>query len=62
MAQKQLRATGEMQVTLVRLRDEFGVDVSSALQLQGSELQGWLERAEDTLFLQLLEDLRNERC
>jgi len=43
MAQKHLRATEEMQITLLRLRDEFGVDVSSALLLQGPELgSGWI--------------------
>lgn len=47
------RTEGEMQITLARLRDEFGVDVAPALELHGPELAAWLEQAEDELFSSL---------
>lgn len=51
-----MRTEGEMQITLARLRDEFGVDVAPALALHGQELEAWLEQAEDDLFKRLLAD------
>ena len=47
------RTEGEMQITLARLRDEFGVDVAPALELHSQELVDWLELAEDNLFSSL---------
>ena len=43
-----------MQITLARLRDEFGVDVAPAMELHGQELAAWLEQAEDDLFVNLI--------
>ncbi len=48
------RTEDEMQITLTRLRDEFGVDVAPAQELRGQELADWLELAEDDLFFSLL--------
>ena len=48
------RSEGEMQITLARLRDEFGVDVAPAAGLHGQELADWLALAEDELFANLL--------
>jgi hypothetical protein len=45
-----MRTETEMQITLARLRDEFNVDVATALELQGQELAAWLELAEDAVF------------
>lgn len=48
------RTEDEMQITLARLRDEFGMDVATAAGLHGQELADWLELAEDELFANLL--------
>lgn len=48
-----MRNTEEMQITLARLANEFGVNVVPAAGLRGQELQTWLEQAEDELFLEL---------
>lgn len=53
-----MRTEAEMQLTLARLRDEFGLDISSAADLHGQELADWLARVEDDLFHQLLRDTR----
>lgn len=47
------RTEDEMQITLARLRDEFGMDVAQAQNLHGQELADWLELAEDELFSSL---------
>ena len=47
------RTEDEMQITLARLRDEFGMDVAQAQNLHGQELADWLELAEDDLFSSL---------
>lgn len=47
------RTEDEMQITLARLRDEFGMDVAQAQNLHGQELADWLEKAEDDLFSSL---------
>ncbi len=48
-----MRTAEEMQITLARLANEFGVNVAPAAGLIGQELQTWLELAEDELFLEL---------
>ena len=48
-----MRTAEEMQITLARLANEFGVNVAPAAGLIGQELQNWLELAEDELFLEL---------
>lgn len=45
-----MRTAEEMQITLARLANEFGVNVAPAAGLIGQELQNWLELAEDELF------------
>ena len=55
------RSEGEMQITLARLRDEFGVDVAPAAGLHGQELAAWLEQAEDAVFEREHAELRAQR-
>ena len=40
------RSQEEMQITLARLADVFGVDTTTAQGLAGAELAAWLEQAE----------------
>lgn len=55
------RTEDEMQITLARLRDEFGMDVAQAQNLHGQELADWLELAEDELFNREIAGLRPAR-
>lgn len=57
---KQVRSEEEMQITLQALNLQFGVDTTPARGLCGSELEAWLNQAEDELFDQLFSRL-NER-
>lgn len=53
IGERSMRTAEEMQITLARLANEFGVNVAPAAGLIGQELQNWLELAEDELFLEL---------
>ena len=57
MATKQARSDDEMQITLQALTLQFGVDIAPAQGLHGSELETWLNQAEDSLFDQLFSGL-----
>lgn len=51
-----------MALTLVALRDSFGVDVAPAQGLHGQELAAWLEQAEDAVFEREHAELRAQRA
>ena len=52
------RAQEEMQLTLQRLADVFGVDTTPAQGLAGAELAAWLDAAEDKVFYRELAELQ----
>ena len=56
-----MRTDEEMQITLETLRVDFGVDVNSAQGLSGTDLQQWIERAEDEVFEREHAELRAQR-
>ena len=56
-----IRAQEEMQLTLQRLADVFGVDTAPAQGLSGAELAAWLDAAEDKVFHRELEELQRQR-
>ena len=55
------RSAEEMQLTLARLSDVFGVDTTPAQGLSGAELAAWLEQAEDKVFYRELAELQRQR-
>lgn len=55
------RSQEEMQLTLQRLADVFGVDTTPAQGLAGGELAAWLEQAEDQVFHGELAELQRQR-
>lgn len=46
-------------ITLSRLKNEFGVDVSLAAGLLGPALDAWLRDAEDSLFDRQMQERRD---
>lgn len=46
-------------ITLSRLKNEFGVDVSPASGLVGPALDAWLRDAEDSLFDRQMQERRD---
>lgn len=56
-----IRSQEEMQLTLQRLSDVFGVDTTPAQGLSGAELAAWLDAAEDRVFHRELEELQRQR-
>ncbi|MGN8004037.1 hypothetical protein ACTJKQ_12665 [Acidovorax sp. 22279] len=57
MSIKQVRSEEEMRITLQTLTLQFGADTTPARGLCGSELEAWLNQAEDELFDQLFSRL-----
>ena len=55
------RSQEEMQLTLQRLADVFGVDTTPAKGLAGAELAAWLDSAEDHVFHRELAELQRQR-
>ena len=55
------RSQEEMQITLQRLADVFGVDTTPAQGLAGAELAAWLDAAEDRVFHRELAELQRQR-
>ena len=60
MATKQARRDEEMQITLQALALQFGVHIAPAQGLHGSELEAWLNQAEDKLFDHLCSGLNKQ--
>lgn len=60
MATKQARSDQEVQLTMQALALQFGVDIAPAWGLCGSELEAWLNQAEDELFDQLCSSLNEQ--
>lgn len=60
MATKQARRDEEMQITLQALTLQFGMYIAPAQGLHGSELEAWLNQAEDELFDHLCSDLNRQ--
>jgi len=60
MATKHARSDQEMQITLQTMALQFGVDITPARGLRGSELEAWLNQAEDELFDQLCSGLNEQ--
>jgi len=57
MATRSTRSDEEMQITMQALVLRFGVDAAPARGLCGSELEAWLNQAEDELFDRLCSEL-----
>ena len=55
------RTDEEMQITLQRLADVFGVDTTPAQGLADAELAAWLDAAEDKVFYRELAELQRQR-
>ena len=55
------RTQEEMQLTLQRLADVFGVDTTPAQGLAGADLAAWLDAAEDKVFYRELAELQRQR-
>ena len=55
------RSQEEMQITMQRLADVFGVDTTPAQGLAGAELAAWLDAVEDKLFHRELAELQRQR-
>lgn len=53
--------TDYQRLMLDRLRDDFGVDVSSAELLDGADLDAWIFAQEDAVFERLHAELRAQR-
>ena len=56
-----VRSQEEMQLTLQRLADVFGVDTTPAQGLSSAELAAWLDAAEDKVFYRELAELQRQR-
>ena len=56
-----IRTQEEMQLTLQRLADVFGVDTTPAQGLSSPELAAWLDAAEDKVFYRELAELQRQR-
>ena len=56
-----VRTQEEMQLTLQRLADVFGVDTTPAKGLSSAELAAWLDAAEDKVFYRELAELQRQR-
>ena len=55
------RSQEEMQITLQRLADVFGVNTTTAQDLASAKLAAWLEQAEDQVFHRELAELQRQR-
>ena len=55
------RSQEEMQLSLQRLSDVFGVDTTPAQGLSGAGLAAWLDAAEDKVFHRELAELQRQR-
>ena len=60
MVMRSSRSDEEMQITMQALVLQFGVDTAPARGLRGSELEAWLNQAEDELFDQLYVELSEQ--